>query len=91
MGRHCLLLEPSGVGRGRSVQFAASVETRICISASSRVVHVVRRTDADGFRDVLLLYGVVPLLLHNHVLWVHRGVDIRKLLVIATRARQKWI
>ena len=65
--------------------------TRICIGASSNVIEVVR--GADSFRDVLFLYGVIPLLHHMHILDVYGGVDIRKLLVIATRGWpwHKWI
>ena len=84
MGRHSLCFKRSGVRRCRSVNFTASVVTRICIGASSNVIEVV--CGADSFRDVLLLYGVIPLLLHMHILNVYGGVDIRKLLVIATRA-----
>ena len=65
--------------------------TRICIGASSNVIEVVRGTDSFG--DVLFLYGVIPLLHHMHIRNVYGGVDIRKLLVIATRAGHchKWI
>ena len=85
MSRHGLCFKPSSIRRCRSVDFASSVWTRICVGAPSNLIEDI--SGADCFRDVLLLYSVIPLLLQMHILDVHWGVDIRKLLVIATSTR----
>ena len=85
MSRHRLCFEPSSIRRRRSINFTSSVWTRICIGASSNLIEDI--SGADCFRNVLLLYSVIPLLLQMHILDVHWGVDIRKLLVIATSTR----
>ena len=82
MSRHSLCFKPSSIRRRRSVNFACSVWTRICIRASSNLIEDISGT--NRFRDVLLLYSVIPLLLHVHILDVYWGINIRKLLVIAT-------
>ena len=84
MSRHSLCFKPSSIRRRRSVNFACSVWTRICIRASSNLIEDICR--AGRLRNVLLLYSVIPLVLHLHIL--DGGVYIRRiLLVIATGSR----